>query len=98
MADLVIRGERLAFRLLKIAEQEQRSVEDVIEQWAEEHYPQTQSSVPQPGTLDALVRAALSAGIASPHEVDTADRSREILANEYADYLKRRMDEQDNPG
>ena len=37
-----------------------------------------------------FARNALAAGLASAQPVDTADRSREILNTEFADYLKRR--------
>jgi len=39
-----------------------------------------------------LAENARKAGLASENAVDTAERSREILNTEYADYLKRRID------
>jgi hypothetical protein len=47
-------------------------------------------------TLADLAQNALEAGIASQHPVDTAANSREILKSEYAEYLKRRLDSDDN--
>ncbi len=41
-------------------------------------------------TLQDLARNALEAGMSTPEPVDTAERSREILQTEYADYLKQR--------
>lgn len=48
------------------------------------------------GTLAQMAQNAREAGIASDEPVDTAGRSREILNTEYADYLKKRMDSDDN--
>jgi hypothetical protein len=92
MAELIIRSERLAFRLLEIARREQRSVEEMLEQWLEEHEPDA-AQVPTPGSSEALLASALAADIASAEAVDTSARSREILETEYTDYLKRRLDE-----
>ena len=92
MAELIIRSERLAFRLLEIARREQRSVEEMLEQWLEEHEPES-AQIPRPGSSEALLASALAADIASAGEVDTSARSREILETEYTDYLKRRLDE-----
>ena len=46
----------------------------------------------RPATLADLCRNAKEANLASPHPVNTAERSREILNTEYADYLKSRID------
>lgn len=43
-------------------------------------------------TMADLARNAKEAGMASPQPVNTAERSREILNTEYADYLKSRID------
>ena len=43
-----------------------------------------------PGSMGRLAQVALQAGMASKEMVDTAERSREILNTEYADYLKKR--------
>jgi hypothetical protein len=92
MAELIIRSERLAFRLLEVARREQRSVEDVLEQLLDEH--KLKSDVIQvPGSSEALLASALAANIASTREVDTSARSREILETEYAESLQRRLDE-----
>ena len=43
-------------------------------------------------TLADLARHAKKMNMASPEPVNTAERSREILNTEYADYLKSRID------
>ena len=43
-----------------------------------------------PGSLARFAQVAVKARIASKEKVDTAERSREILNTEYADYLKKR--------
>ncbi|MDX2138630.1 MAG: hypothetical protein SF123_11095 [Chloroflexota bacterium] len=92
MAELIIRSERLASRLLKVAQREQRSVEEMLEQWLEEHDTEF-GEMPASGSSEALLASALAAGIESSGEVDTSARSREILETEYAEYLQRRLDE-----
>lgn len=94
MTEVIIRNERLAWRLFDIAQRENRSVEAVIETLVEERYPQATGDKPAPGSFAALAEAARRANIHSPHPVDTSSRSREILENEYADYLKKRMEDQ----
>jgi len=98
MDELVIRDKRLASKIYDIARRENRSVEDVLESLLEERYPQPESDdKPAPGSFAALNWAAQKAGIGrNAAQTDTSERSREILETEYADYLKRRMDEQSN--
>jgi hypothetical protein len=97
MADVIIRNERLAWKLFEIARRENRSVDDIIETLVEEHYPNQTDDKPAPGSFAALNWSAEKAGIGRDSEpVDTSERSREILETEYADYLKRRMNEQSN--
>lgn len=47
-------------------------------------------------SLADLAQTARDAGIASAQPVDTAAKSREILKTEYADYLKRRANDDSN--
>jgi hypothetical protein len=96
MAELVIRDEQLAWKLYNIAHRENRSVEDVLETLLEERYPQDVGDKPVPGSFAALAESARRANIRSPHPVDTSSNSREILQNEYADYLKQRMEDQND--
>jgi hypothetical protein len=92
MAELVIRDERIAWQLLDIARRENRSVEAVLDDLLADYRPETEQ--PKPGTFAALAEAARRANLRSEHPVDTSERSREILHSEYAEHLKRRMDEQ----
>lgn len=94
MEKVVIRNERLARRLFDIAHRENRSVDDIIETLVDEHYPNDTADKPAPGSFAALAESARRANIRSPYPVDTSSRSREILENEYADYLKKRMEDQ----
>jgi len=43
-----------------------------------------------PGSLARFAQVAVKAGMASNTDVNTSERSREILNTEYADYLKKR--------
>lgn len=92
MTELVIRDERIAWQLLDIARRENRSVEAVLDDLLADYQPDTER--PKPGTFAALAHSAREANIRTEYPVDTSERSREILNTEYADYLKRRMDEQ----
>jgi len=99
MAQLLIQDEKIAWRLLDIARREKRSVESVLESLLEDYESngQVEEGEPQPGTFAALLKAAQEARIGVDSEpTDTSEKSREILNTEYADYLKRRMDEQSN--
>jgi|GEM_PF-768441 len=55
----------------------------------------TERSEAPRGTLAALAQSALEAGLRSGI-TDTSERSREILNTEYADYLKKRMQDSDD--
>jgi hypothetical protein len=93
MADLVIRDQELAWRLLDIARRENRSVEAVLTSLLED-YSSPQVERPAPGTFAALAQSARGARIGIDSEpTETSERSREILSGEYADYLKRRFDQ-----
>ncbi len=97
MAELLIRDEHIAWRLLDIAQREQRSVEDVLDSLLANYPSESEAQETPKGTFAALNWAAEQAGIGLDAEpTDTSERSREILETEYADYLKRRMHEQSN--
>jgi hypothetical protein len=94
VADLLIRDERIAWRLLDIAQRENRSVESVLDTLLD-YYPTVQPEETAQETPFAMwAKAAEDANIHSSGPVDTSERSREILNTEYADYLKRRLNEQ----
>lgn len=92
MADLVI-GEKLAGKLRKAARLQGQTVEEFIEAIVDRALPETSAEpikITAPlGTLAALAEAADQANIRlSP---DLTERSREILENEFPEYLKSRM-------
>jgi hypothetical protein len=86
--------EEVMEQLQAIAEREQRSPAEVVADLLKQ-YPTTVESTVEPGSMKALGLAARRARIGANSEpTDTSERSRDILHNEFADYLKRRMDEQ----
>ena len=78
--------EDVADRLKKLAQEQGSSVGDVLKTMLNRYAPEL------PGSLAEMAQNAREAGLASAQPVDTAERSREILSTEYADYLKRRME------
>lgn len=94
MTDIVIPDGKLTRKLREYARRENRSVEEVLESMLEK-YGEPDAEEALPGSLALLAQKAIEADIRSGKPVDTAARSREILHNEYADYLKKwRADEQ----
>jgi hypothetical protein len=79
--------EDVADRLEKLAQAQGSSVADVLKTLLNRYAPDT-----PPGSLAEMAQNAREAGLASAQSVDTAERSREILNTEYADYLKRRTE------
>ena len=82
----------VAQRLEKLAEQEGSTIGDFLLTLLNRYAPES-----PPGSLAEMAQNAREAGLASRQPVDTAEHSREILNSEYADYLKRRM-KNDDPG
>jgi len=96
MADIVI-GEKLASKLREAAKLNGQSVEEFIEAVVDRALPAKPSGeirITAPlGTLAALAQAAEQANIRlSP---DLSARSREILENEFPEYLKSRLSSTD---
>lgn len=79
--------EEVAHRLEQLAEQEGSTVGDLLRTLLNRYVPET-----PPGSLAEMAQNAREANLASAKPVNTAERSREILNTEYADYLKRRID------
>jgi hypothetical protein len=88
-------SESLAQQPEAIARQENRSVDDVAADILEHHLSDVTTDEP-PGTLAALIQAAKEAGLHSGY-TDTAERSREILNQEYPKYLSRKYGLEDKP-
>lgn len=80
--------EDVAKRLEALAEKQGSSVGDLLETMLNRYAPESPA-----GSMAELAQNAREAGLASAHPVDTAEHSREILSTEFADYLKRRMDD-----
>jgi len=80
--------EEAALRLEELAEQQGSTVGELLRTLHDRYA----SEAPQ-GSLAEMAQNAREAGLASGESVDTAERSREILNAEYADYLKRRSDQ-----
>jgi hypothetical protein len=79
-------------QLEDIAQEEGRTPAELLRALLSQ-YPRQKSDSPPPGSLAELAENARKAAISSPHPVDTAERSREILDAEFANYLKSRMEE-----
>ncbi len=79
--------EDVAQRLQQLAARENTSVGDLLKTLLNRYTAESSS-----GTLADLAQNAREAGLASSQQVDTAKHSREILNTEFADYLKQRID------
>ncbi|MCY4019436.1 MAG: hypothetical protein OXG39_08515 [Chloroflexi bacterium] len=82
--------EDIALRLEQLAEQHDTDLGNLLRDMIERYAKERSTDDKRWATLADLARNAKEAGLASPHPVNTAARSREILNTEYADYLKRR--------
>lgn len=82
--------EDVAQRLEQIAKREDADIGDLLRDMIERYADERPSDKKQWATLADLARHAKAAGMASPEPVNTAERSREILNTEYADYLYER--------
>ena len=96
MPTITISEEAYNF-LAKVAQERNTTVEQWIEDYAERlrvlDPPEIDTSdMPELGTLAALAWAARKYPISSD-ETDISERSREILNNEFPDYLLNRMRE-----
>ncbi len=79
----------IALRLQELAKQNDADVSDLLRDMLERYADERDGNQKRRATTDDFARNALAAGLSSPHPVDTAERSREILNSEFADYLKR---------
>ena len=79
---------QLADKLNRLAEREHKTVDEVLEKLLEpEQLEESEDNIPG-GRV--LLKAIRKAGIRSDY-TDTAERSREILDNEFTDHLLSRM-------
>lgn len=89
---------QLADKLTRLAERQHKTVDEVLERLLEaESVEETPSTLdhPRPGSGAALLKAALEADINGNGD-NLAENSREILNNEYPEYLRRRIKEQNS--
>ena len=78
-------SDETGLHLEQLAEERKLSVEELLCTMLNDYDVKRNGA-----TLQDLARIALKAGMSTPEPVDTAERSREILNTEYADYLKQR--------
>ena len=98
MADLMI-PDALANRLRDLAQRENRSVADVLETMIEQYEPAAEPETEEMAENPLLLMVQMAEEANLPFsETDVAERSREILNTEYADYLLKRMRGNDAEG
>ncbi len=86
----------LAEKLNRLAERERKTVDEMAEAiLAKQVILLSLPDKPRPGSGAALLKSALAANINSGYS-DTAERSREILNNDFPNYLWSRMHEDDS--
>lgn len=81
----------IAQRLQQLASEQGASVGELLERLLDRYDP----AVP-PGSLASLAQNAREADMMSPEPVNTAERSREILENEYGASLAARLNAHDD--
>ena len=79
----------IALRLQELAKLNDADVSDLLRDMLARYADERDGNQKRRATTADFARNALAAGLSSPHPVDTAERSREILNSEFADYLKR---------
>ncbi len=84
--------EDVAQRLEQLAQQRDTDLGDLLRDMIERYAKERTADEKPWATLADLARHAKQMNMASPEPVNTAQRSREILNTEYADYLKSRID------
>lgn len=81
----------IAQRLNQLAQQQKTSIEELLKNLIDDYTPKQPKA-----TLADIAQNAIQAGLNSTQEVNTAEQSRDILNNEYANYLKKRLDSDKN--
>ena len=79
--------EDIALRLEALAKRNDADISELLRDFLERYTDESNAKEKRRATGADFARNALAAGLSSPHPVDTAERSREILNTEYADYL-----------
>ncbi len=83
-------AEDIALRLEALAKSTDADISDLLRDMIESYEDKGDAKQKRWATGADFARNAKAAGLASPHPVDTAGRSREILNTEYTDYLYER--------
>ena len=84
--------EDVAVELQDLAVRQNTEIGDILRDLLDRRRDEPDNGGKRWATLADLARHAKLMNMASPQPVDTADRSREILNTEFADYLKGRVD------
>lgn len=79
-------SEEVGLHLKQLAEDRNLTMDELISAMLERYDVKRRKGV----TLADFAKMAIEAGLSSAEPTDTAERSREILSSEYADYLKQR--------
>ena len=79
--------EDVALRLERLAKREDADIGKLLRDMLERYEDEGETDDKQWATLADMARHAKELNMSSPHPVDTADRSREILNTEYVEYL-----------
>ncbi len=79
-------SDEVGLHLEQLAEERNWTIEELISAMLDDYDVIRNSS-----TLAKFAENAAKANLKSPHPVDTSARSREILNNEFADFISRRM-------
>ena len=82
--------EDVALRLEALAKEKDADIGDLLRDFLKRYTDESDAKESRRATGADFARNALAAGLSSPQPVNTAERSREILNTEFADYLKRR--------
>ena len=82
--------EDVALRLEELAKQDDADIGDLLRDLLACYEHERDDKAMRRATGADFARNAKAAGLASPHPVNTAERSREILNTEYVDYLYER--------
>ena len=84
--------EDIALRLEELAKQNDADIGELLRDMLERYANERDTDEKQWATLADIARHAKELNMASPQPVNTAERSRDILNTEYADFLKSRID------
>ena len=85
-------AEDIALRLEALAKSKDADISDLLRDMLASNEIELDTDEKRWATLADLARHAKELNMASPEPVNSAERSREILNTEFADYLQSRID------